>query len=315
MVSRLSTDSLSERGIQVMQAAETLRLAEDKKKELLKFANEFYEACQKDGSFPDKLLAAQALALEKRDFNEITLMAAATGGRSFLSPGPFELAIENAESKADLYEVICVALSAELGPWTGAKRGLLPHIGFPFMADVLNEIKIYVSQYGPEDFTFVPAFIRRRLLQIEEDRLRWEKIKREQQELSRIEREERERKLEQERQKRFSEQMKAREQWYEERRQKQKAQEQKEEMLRQKEQADRVVKAELQDKSLEQQLQFIVSHKDAPKAYGLEFGAVSEAELRTLPKDLLVRIIAAFLKSDDPAWKSLQQKARSVLIE
>lgn len=315
MISRLSTDSLSKRGMQVTQASEVLRLAEEKKKELLEYAKEFYEACQKDGSFPDKLLAAQALALEKKDINEITLMAAATGGRSFLSPGPFELAIENAESKADLYEVICVALSAGLGPWTGARRGLLPHIGFLFMEDVLNEIRIYVSQYGEEDFDFAPGFISRRLLEIEQDRLKWERIKREQQEASRIEKEKTERELEQERQNRFSEQMKAREKWYEERRQNLQAKEEKEERRRQQEQNDRIAKAELKDAPLEQQLQFIVSHRDAPKAYGLDFCAVSEAELRVLPKDLLVRVIAAFLKSDDPAWKTLQQKARTILIE
>ena len=72
---------------------------------------------------------------------------------------------------------------------------------------------------------------------------------------------------------------------------------------------------QFRQKPLSEQLQTIVSHKKIPAYYGIDFSGISKSELKAVPKAILVEVITSFMTVKDPGWKSLQRKAKRILAE
>ena len=47
----------------------------------------------------------------------------------------------------------------------------------------------------------------------------------------------------------------------------------------------------------------------------MDFGAISEDELKTMPKSLMLKILLSFRSLKDEGWRELQRKAEKILTE
>ena len=320
----------------VENAINTMQKAEDCFDDLYAFAKEYCSACRKIKAFPDGFLAAQEDALKNRRLYEIVMMAVAMlkSSRQLDALNAFRKALCSAKTKEEEYRVLCVALSSLIGPWEAIRsQEICIAVEEAFYRErVLAEKAKYEERYGKDSFRTLNAFLEQRIEEIEQRRRRAED--REQKE-----REEAERKEQIAKEKRQWKDQKEQivkvqvakevQQWKGQREQKAREAElraewrageidrrmtERERKLLQDE-AKRSEREQLKRSPLKEQLRVVVSNKERPQSYGIDFSKVSEEDLRLVPKPLLVRVITAFLWIKDPAWKELQKKARMVLVE
>ncbi len=336
---------LMHRARAVKDAIKTFQKVEDCFDDLYAFAKEYCSACRKIKAFPDEFLAAQEDALKNKRLYEIIMMAVAMleSSRQLDALNAFRKAMYSAKTKEEEYQILCVALSSLIGPWEvlrSQETCIAVEEAF-YRERVLAEKAKYEERYGKDSFRTLNAFLEQRIKEIEQKRRKAEAKERKEREGA-------------ERKNREQEEQHAKEmrQWKDQREQMVKAQvakevqqwkNQREQMAREKglhaesqaewraEEIDRRMTERerklLQDEAkrsererlkripLKEQLQVVVSNKERPQSYEIDFSKVSEEDLRLLPRPLLVRVITAFLWIKDPAWKELQKKARMVLVE
>ena len=264
------------------------------------YAEQFYETCCNNGSYPPQILCALDHALESNNFNEIVIMADATTKFAQSMAKAFEDEISRAVTKESRFELICVAMAALFVYRFGDVR-----YGNPLTAAAFAEKERYDERHGPRDFAFLESFIEERIPVIREEAVRAAE------ELEASIRDSKEQfqkeQLEIQRQKELRKQARA-----EEARIKHEAR-----MARQKERnAARAIELEqFRQKTLAEQLETVVSNRKVPQAYEVDFGAISRDDLREVPRGILLQVVTSFQNVKDAGWKELQKRAAAVLVE
>lgn len=266
--------------------------------QLRNFADEFYTKCLNSRSYPDVILEAEKQAFRTDNRNEIIIMADATSIFRVHMEKAFDAALAKANTRESRFELICITLAAIYTYQPGDGR----FQRYSVLCDkLMKEIDKYNEEFGSADLAFVKNFERNRDAEIymerqkdeadfaERCRIREEKAKQEEAELQRR------------KELRLAEEKRIKE----ERRLERKA----------RTDAWQAKVEEFKKLSLTDQLETIVSNREIPTAYDIDFGAVSGSDLKAVPGNILVRVITSFLNVKDPGWKELQNKARNILSE
>ena len=267
-------------------------------KTVRRFAEEFYENCRFSGRYPRPILKAMANALARNNVCEILIMADATTKFAQNMADAFDDEVSRAVTRESRFELICVAMAALFVYRFGDVR-----YGNRLYQRAFEEKERYDADYGPTDFAFLAPFVEERKASIHAEAIR----DAEQLRISIQEAEEQQRKehLEIERQRELRKQAKAEE-----------ARKKHEERLARHKERNAAREAEIvqfRQKSAAEQLQTIVSGRKVPAAYGIDCAAISDADLRKVPRSILLQVVTSFGNVKDAGWKDLQKRAAAVL--
>jgi hypothetical protein len=177
--------------------------------------------------------------------------------------------------------------------------------GNPLMKKAFDEKEKYDAAYGKDDLAFLEPFFEERIKEIRSiGEAEEEKRKASEREDEERRRKEEAIKAEQEKQRQAERAAEV-------------ARKKAEQKARQKARTDawQAKVDEFKKLSLTDQLETIVSNRETPTAYDVDFGAISGSDLKAVPGSILVRVITSFLNVKDPGWKELQNKARNILSE
>lgn len=260
---------------------------------LKRMAASFLERCE-DRGYPWKILHALQFGLATEDRNLLVIMADATTKFAIHMKEAFAGAWDAARTRGEQYNLLCIMFTALFTYRWGP-------IDPESVEAYLEARKRYDDQYGKDDLLFLDDFFK----VLQEEHREQNRAEREM-----LVRQERVRRENAARQQALIDQRKAeRAAEIERNREAQKAQQKERSAKRQ---------AELEafrQKPLAEQLETVLSDRRPPDYYGIDYGAISEEAMRTLPRAMLVRIVTSFLNVRAAGWKQFQSKAKALLAE
>ncbi len=266
---------------------------------LYSFAEEFISHSAEIPSYPEQILEAERQAFLSENRNEIIIMADATSVFRLHMEKAFDAALTKAKSRESRFELICISLGAYSYSYKD-NIGMASRQG-AFFDKLVKTMEDYNEEFGSDDLSFVKGFLIKRI----------EEIKIEQQNAAAAYAERARIKREREMQEEVEEQRRK------ERRQaeKQRIIEEQNAIRKAKNELWRAKVGEFRKLPVSDQLQTILSDQKPPAVYGIDYEAISDSDLKAIPKSMLVQVITSFMNVKDAGWKELQKKARIILSE